>query len=420
MFCHFGFHKRSIPMKYVGVDLHKKSISICVVVLQGRKRKVVARKRFACPDVEGICRFFRELGAFQVVVEATANYEWFVGLVERLAQRVVLAHPKRLRVIAESKYKTDKIDAWMLAEFLALDMIPEAYRPTPRQREHRVLVRYRYYVQKRTVSVRNKMRHILANYNADVQELFTARGLQYLAKQKVSAADRFVLDRLLEEWREHQRRLKEADQALAAFGQKAPVKEKEARRVLETFPLLGPVTADVVLSEVGEAKRLRSLKRAASFAGLAPGFRESAGRRKEGGITKEGPRLLRWAMIQLAWRLVGRTAYWGGIFVQLERRTGKKKAIVAVARRAFCVIVSMLRSGQGYRTPRGGATAGFRRDGKGVQGEEGRRRQTKKPGVSWPRQEAKTQAAVRVEAKPRKKPRASSRRPRRVAPLAHP
>jgi transposase len=234
--------------------------------------------------------------------------------------------------------------------------------------------------------------------------------LQYLAEQKVSAADRFVVDRLLAEWREHQRRLKEADQELAAFGQKAAVGEKEGRRVLETFPLVGPVTIDIVLSEVGDAKRFRSLKRAASFAGLAPGFRESAGRRKEGGITKEGPRLLRWAMIQLAWRLVGRTAYWGGIFVQLERRTGKKKAIVAVARRAFCVIVSMLRSGRGYRTPRGGVTAGFRRNGNGVQGEEGRRR---------PRQEAQTPRAAPAEAKPRKRPRASPRRPRRVAPLAH-
>jgi len=338
-------------MKYVGVDLHKKSISICVVVLEGRKRKVLARKRFACQDVDGIYQFFRELGTFQVVVEATASYEWFAGLVERLADRVVLAHPKKLRIIAESKYKTDKIDAWVLAEFLALDMIPEAYRPTPRQREHRALVRYRYYVQKRTVSVRNKMRHILANYNADVKELFTAQGLAYLGEQKVSAADRFVLNHLLEEWREHRRRLVEAEKQLETFAKEAPLAEQESRQVLATFPLAGPVTIDIVLSEVGDVKRIRSLKRAGSFAGLAPGFRESAGRRKEQGITKEGPRLLRWAMIQLAWRVVGRTAYWGGIFAKLEHRVGKKKAIVAVARHLAEAAYWMLTKGEVYRDP---------------------------------------------------------------------
>jgi transposase len=417
-------------MKYVGVDLHKKSISICVVVLDGRKRKVLVRKRFACQEVDGICQFFRKLGTFQVVVEATASYEWFAGLVEGLADRVVLAHPKKLRIIAQSKCKTDKIDAWVLAEFLALDMIPEAYRPTPRQRQHRALVRYRYYVQKRTVSVRNKMRHILANYNADVEELFTARGLVYLGERKVSAADRFVLDHLLEEWREHRRRLEQADQQLARFAKGAPVAEKEARQVLATFPLLGPVTSDVVLSEVGDVKRIRSLKRAASFAGLAPGFRESAGRRKEQGITKEGPRLLRWAMIQLAWRVVGRTAYWGGIFAKLAHRVGKKKAVVAVARRVFCVIISMLRSGQAYRTPDAEAASGFRRHGKGVRGEKTSKKQA--PGLpALPAAEQVPQrAAARKwtagrganspEVKPQKKPQASRRRPRRGALSAHP
>lgn len=419
-FFHCGFHKRSIPMKYVGVDLHKKVISVCVVVLVGRKRKVVARKRFACEDVEGICRFFRELGRFQVVVEATASYEWFVDLVEGTADRVVLAHPKKLRIIAQSKYKTDKIDAWILAEFLALDMIPEAYRPTPRQREHRALVRYRYYVQRRTVSVRNKMRHILANYNADVKELFTARGLKHLAEFKVSAADRFVLCRLEAEWREHQARLKAADEQLKAFAQKGTVAERESREVLETFPLMGPVTSDIVLSELGDVKRLRSLKRAASFAGLAPGFRESAGRRKEQGITKEGPRLLRWAMIQLAWRLVVRTAYWRGIFAKLEVRAGRKKAIVAVARRAFCVIVSMLRSGQAYQVSGGQRGKGFLRHGKDVRGVKGGETEGKQVGASR-RPKGPAERAVAIgQAERRKKPRASSRGPRPRAPSAHP
>jgi transposase len=410
-------------MKYVGVDLHKKTISICVVRLEGRKRQVLVRKQFACSDTEGLCRFFRELGPFQVVFEATASYEWFAGLVEGLAERVVLAHPKKLRVIAQSKHKTDKIDAWVLAEFLALDMVPEAYRPTPRQRQHRALVRYRYYVRKRLVSVRNKMRHILANYNADIAELFTVQGLVYLKQQKVSAADRFVLDRLLEEWRQHQGRLREADQQLKAFANEAPLAEKEARQVLATFPLVGPVTSDVVLCEVGDAKRLRSLKRAASFAGLAPGFRESAGRRKDQGITKEGSRLLRWAMIQLAWRVVTRTAYWGGIFARLEHRVGRKKAIVAVARRVFCVLVSMLRSGQAYHTPGGDATVGLGRHGKGVRGEDGGPEPAGTPPAPRSARTLQSTAAVEEEtaaAEQQKRPQASRRRPRRGAPSAHP
>jgi hypothetical protein len=155
-------------MKYVGIDLHKKTISGCVVVKERGKRKIAARKRLECRDEAGIKSWFSELGKFEVVVEATASYKWFVKLVEPLACRVVLAHPKKLRIIAESKRKSDKLDAQILAEFLASDEIPLAYRPCPRVREHRALVRWRGYIQRRLTSVKNKLRHILAAYNADV------------------------------------------------------------------------------------------------------------------------------------------------------------------------------------------------------------------------------------------------------------
>ena len=99
-----------------------------------------------------------------MVVEATANYEWFLLLIEDLADRCVLAHPKKLRVIAECKHKSDKIDAQVLAEFLAVDMIPEAYRPSPRIRQYRVLVRHRRWMQGRVTSLKCKLRDKAAHY----------------------------------------------------------------------------------------------------------------------------------------------------------------------------------------------------------------------------------------------------------------
>ena len=122
--------------KFVGVDLHKNLIVLCVV---DKARRVLDTRRLGCRETEAIAAFFAALGTFELVVEATASYEWFVQLIEPFADRVILAHPAKLRVIAESTRKTDKLDARVLAEFLALDMIPPAYRPTPRQRQHRRL-----------------------------------------------------------------------------------------------------------------------------------------------------------------------------------------------------------------------------------------------------------------------------------------
>ena len=96
-------------MNFIGVDLHKKSITICVM---DEKRKVLARKTLACTQTDEIVEFFRQFRPFKVVVvvvEATASYLWFVELVEPLAEKVVLANPKKLRVIAESTGKNDEL-----------------------------------------------------------------------------------------------------------------------------------------------------------------------------------------------------------------------------------------------------------------------------------------------------------------------
>ena len=108
-------------MNFIGVDLHKKSITICVM---DEKRTILARKSLPCNQPDQIVEFFRQFRPFKVVVEATTSYVWFVELVEPWAEKVVLANPKKLRVIAKSTKKTDRLDAQVLTEFLVLDMIP--------------------------------------------------------------------------------------------------------------------------------------------------------------------------------------------------------------------------------------------------------------------------------------------------------
>jgi transposase len=333
-------------MNYIGIDLHKKTITVEAL---NQQRQLVQRKTLACCDPEGIRRFFEGLRPFRAVVEATASYEWLWQLLEPLAEDLVLAHPGKLRVIAESKNKSDKLDAHVLAEFLVLDMVPRAFRPSPRQREHRRLVRHREYLTHRSTSVRNKIRRILSDYNADRPDLFTAEGLAYLQQLAVSAAARFILDQLLTEWQQHQLQLQAIDKQLKQFAKSAPVAEQEARAVLESIPGVGPVTVDVVVSELGDVRRFASAKRIVASAGLAPGQRESAGHRQELGITKQGSRLLRWVLVEAAWRLVRCSRRWGNIFESLSKRRGKKKAIVAIARRLLTVMVALLRSGQAYR-----------------------------------------------------------------------
>ena len=119
-------------MKFIGVDLHKNIITVCVM------NEKLSRHCSEDPLLQSArtrsLSFSGSSSLSRVVVEATASYCWFVKLVEPLAEKVVLANPNKLRVIAESTKKTDRLDAQVLAEFLTRDMIPESYMPTARHR----------------------------------------------------------------------------------------------------------------------------------------------------------------------------------------------------------------------------------------------------------------------------------------------
>jgi transposase len=335
-------------MNAIGVDLHKQIITVCVM---NDQLAVVARKTLRCSNPDEIVEFFGQFQPFKLVVEATASYQWFVALVEGSAEKIVLANPKKLRVIAESTKKTDRLDAQVLAEFLARDMIPQSYMPTPRQRQHRALVRHRQYIRGRMTSVRNKLRRILSDYNADRRDLFSSLNQHEYTKQlPLSEADRFVIDQLWADHKHYAEQLDELGKALKAFAKKAPHREKEARAVLKTVPGVGPVTIEVVLSELGDIDRFRNAKAVCSYAGLAPVVRQSGGKKsKDLGISKEGSPLLRWVLVEAGWHVVRTSAKWKRIYERISKRGGAKRAVVAVARKLLCVIFAMLRTMTPYR-----------------------------------------------------------------------
>ena len=200
-------------------------------------------------------------------------------------------------------------------------------------------------------SVRSKIRHILSNSNADRKDLFSANcGAAYLKEVRLSDVDRFVIKQLWAEWQDHLAQRLAVSKKLKAFVAKAPQREAEAREILKTAPGVGPVTAEVVLSELGDISRFRNAKAVCAYAGLVPVVRQSGERKsKDLKITKEGSGLLRWALVEAAWRLVSNSPKWAALFARLMHRSGKKRAIVAVARKLLCVLYAMLRTSTLYK-----------------------------------------------------------------------
>lgn len=111
----------------VGIDLHKDSMTICVIV---RGSGEVAYRKIACKNREQIATFFRELPRpHTVAIEAVGFYRWLWELLEPIVEKLVLCDATQARALAGRRLKTDREDAANVAELLLAGRLPLAYAP---------------------------------------------------------------------------------------------------------------------------------------------------------------------------------------------------------------------------------------------------------------------------------------------------
>lgn len=173
-----------------------------------------------------------------------------------------------------------------------------------------------------------------------MSDVFGKKGRAWLTVLALSPAARVVV----EVW------LKVVDQTDAAIVEQEKALKNMARedgraQWLETVPGIGAYPAMVVLGEVGEIERFQSKRALASYAGLAPLVRESAGRRKRGGIGHHGSGTLRWIMLQVAQWRPGRSPAAGAWLKRLKQRKPAQVTLIAPARKLLTAVWALLRHG---------------------------------------------------------------------------
>ena len=152
-------------MKYIGLDLHKKSIFATVL---GEDGNILSRTKIG-PNSRDICYYLKSQGAkdeLSVAMEASYNWPYYYRAVEEAADTIVLAHPLKTRIIGEAKIKTDKIDSKVLAYMLKADMLPAAYVPSRDTMENKMLLRARISLVRIRTQIKNKI-HAIVDRNRD-------------------------------------------------------------------------------------------------------------------------------------------------------------------------------------------------------------------------------------------------------------
>ncbi len=333
-------------IRYVGMDVHKSQITVCIIDATGR---IV--QRCEIPLTRGRLESFaskRLRAADQVALEATTNCWAVVEILKPRVARVVVSNAMATKAIAQSKVKTDKVDAQVLAELLRCDYLPSVWHPdTATQHLRQLTGRRASLVQDRT-GVRNRIHSVLAMRLVVEPEggLFTAAGLQWLEDalvqldavgQKLIRSDLALLQTL--------------DQQIAAFDDELFQRAYQEQRVqlLLTLPGVNVTVAESVLAALGDLDRFSTPDAAASYLGLVPSTRQSANHCYHGPITKQGNAQARWMLIEAAQNVGRHPGPLGHFFRRMKRRKNHNVAIVAVARKLVVIAWHMLRNNEPYR-----------------------------------------------------------------------
>jgi len=313
-------------MWHVGIDLHRQTVVIAAVDDSGTAH---APRRFECRDCEALTTEMRSLQPFRAVIEATGTYRWLYDLLSPLGT-VLLAHPLRLRAMVQRRSKTDKLDSQLLANLLRINQIPLAYIPPANYQQLRELMRHRARLSRQAATAKTQLRSLLARHNMQSPHRFAfgVRGCRWLSEQDFGRTDNLVRDELLLRLVHYRKQLTLIDNQLEQLRIEFP----QVEALLDIYGI-GLYTALLVIGELGEVHRFRTARQVGSYAGLTSRVRQSGDHCYQGAITREGSPWLRWILVEAAMRVIREDPPLKKFYQRIRKRSGAKKARVAVARK---------------------------------------------------------------------------------------
>jgi transposase len=253
-----------------------------------------------------------------------------------------IADAQKVKGLAPLACKTDRIGAWVLAELARRDLVAAIWLPDPLVRAERERARWRLHLVRHRSSLKQRVHAVLLTHGkpCPVSDLFGVRGRQLLARLALPEPWQGTIEASL-------RLIDELDREIGEC-------ERELRR-LGAVPGISWVLAYTIAAELGDINRFPSPRKLAGYSGLCPRVYQSGERDLRGPLAKQGPRYLRWALVEAATHACTHPIYqhrYQATKARLGKQRGAKVAQVDLARRLAKAIWHMLSRGQRF-APKG-------------------------------------------------------------------
>jgi len=336
-------------MNYCGIDLGGMSSYAFVTDEHGRKLWSGPVETTKPGLMQLVQRFCSE--GLAIAVEAGNQTAWVYEELVLHGAKVTVVNPNQVKLIAESRRKTDKVDAKILCELLRVGGLPRpVHMPTAGARELRGLLVARRQLITARVKLCNVVRGMLRQTGVRLaaRELSSKAGWQRLLH--VGFEHDHLLD-IVTAYYDSFLALTKSIQELDKQLSEREMSEPRAAR-LKTMPRVGRIAALTFLAAVDDENRFASSRKLIGYSGLAPSVRQSSERTQHGAISRQGRRELRAVWVQIA-HLVARdrsraTQPLRSWFNRVAGKRGKKTALVALARRLLVIAFQLLKTEQDY------------------------------------------------------------------------
>jgi transposase len=329
-------------MLHVGLDLSRKRLDVHVV----DEGMVAVAVTGVLPDRDGLRSLVdRVAGSGEPVhaaIESMTGSRFIHDELERLGWDVEIADAQRVKGVAPLACKTDKIDARVLAELSCRGLVPAIWLPTPEVRAARERARWRLHLVRHRKALTSRIHATLMTFGhqCPVSDLFGVKGRKLLEELElpepwytsVTGSLRLV-DQLSQE-------IDACGLVLRVHGADRP-----DIQLLMTVPGIGWILASTILGEVGDITRLTSPAKLCGYTGLCPRVYRSGAKDRRGALAKNGPKYLRWALIEAATHACKHPAYrdhYEATRKRLGKQRGKKVARVELARKLAEAVWYML------------------------------------------------------------------------------
>jgi len=333
-------------MQFIGFDVHKQSFSAAILDSEcGSMRRVRGPM-----TRDGLIDCLDFPGPKKAVFEAGRTWSLFYELVQDLVEEVQMAHPLKVRAIAEAKIKTDAVDAATLAQLLAADLIPPSHLRQQDNRAAQQILRQRMYFVRLRTGLKNRI-HVLIDRQwpevryclSGLSDLFGKQGLKLLRTLPLGSRDRQLLDDMLLLYDQLTERIKASFQRVKQLFED----DVEAQN-LETIPGLGVFLATLIRVEIDGIDRFKTAGKLCSYAGLTPRIHQSGQKRWTGRIDKQGNRWLRWALVEAVSPAVANDAELRSLHQRVKHRKGTHAARMNTARRLLTIVYHILKEKRPY------------------------------------------------------------------------